>query len=639
MRRIVFLTAGTLALGACTQALKLTKDDSKTVLAHQMLTAPNPGEKGSYAVKTMYYGSGTDKRRAEYRDSVTIKTKTVDGSPFVSTEPENAKNREKDWGFGFTKMPINGRVWYPEGNGPFPLVLIVHGNHDMLDYSDPGYGYLGELLASRGFILVSVDENFINGNLRGESDGRAWLLLKHIENWKRWNDSSAGPFSHKVDMNNIGIMGHSRGGEAVVIAASFNRLSHYPDDANIKFNFNYNIKSVFAIAPVDGQYKPAGVWTPVENVNYMVIHGSHDGDVSSFNGLRAFQRIKFTDGKPWFKAAWYVYRANHGQWNSVWGNKDNGPRSARSLDLRGLISPDEQKQFSKVTIGAFMEATLHGKSEYLPMFRDHRVAGSWLPKTMYITRFQESGFKSLASFEEDVDVTTGAPGVTLSGDSLGTWKEAPVNLRSGAGDPINTQAVTLGWNSHIRGDDTTKLGRPASYTITMSDSLRGALSVDRESAIYLSLAPTDAKPGPRSPPRDTTKKADSTAKKPAPRPPAPKNPPKDTTPVDLTVELVDAAGHTARLPLSKFGVPRRPLEIQILRRADQEKQRYSQQYEMVLQTYVMPVSDFIQQSPQFDPKQLKSVRLVFDRLVAGTIVLDDIGVSNRAGPFVAVSEP
>ena len=123
---------------------------------------------------------------------------------------------------------------------------------------------------------------------------------------------------------------------------------------------------MFAIAPVDGQYKPAGVPTPIENVNYMVIHGSHDGDVSSFNGLRAFQRIKFTDGKPWFKAAWYVYRANHGQWNTVWGNKDNGPRSGRYLDLRGLITPEEQRQFSKVVIGAFLEATLHGRTEYLP---------------------------------------------------------------------------------------------------------------------------------------------------------------------------------------------------------------------------------------------------------------------------------
>ena len=640
MRRLLVLS--TVLGAACTQALTLTKDDSPVVLAHQAITAPNPGQKGTFAVKTMFYGSGTDKRRAEFRDSVTIKTKTVDASPFVTVEPAQAKAREKDWGFGVNKSPINGRVWYPDGNGPFPLVLIVHGNHNPLDYSDPGYGYLGELLASRGFILVSVDENFINGGLRGESDGRAWLLLKHLEVWKHWNDSSAGPFSHKVDMNNIGLMGHSRGGEAVGIAASFNRLSHYPDDANVKFNFNFNIKSVFAIAPVDGQYRPAGVPTPIENVNYMVIHGSHDGDVSSFNGLRAFQRIKFTDGKPWFKAAWYVYRANHGQWNTVWGNKDNGPRSGRYLDLRGLITEEEQRQFSKVTIGAFLEATLHGKSEYLPMFRDHRVAGGWLPKTMYITRFQESGFKPLATFDEDVDVTTGSvPGVTISADSLATWKENALNLRSGTGDAINTNAVTLGWNNHIRGDDTTKIGKAASYTITLSDSLVTALNIGRESSVYLSLAPTDAKPGPRAPARDTTKKADST-KKDEKKPPAKKpdaKPAKDTTPVDLSIEVVDAAGHAARLPLTRYGKPRRPLEIHILRRADEEKQRYPTQFELVLQTYVLPLADFVQVAPEFDPTHLRSVRLVFDRLVAGTVVVDDIGVSSRAAPFIALATP
>src|SRR6476660_3076075 len=99
---------------ACTQAMKVTKDDSPTVLAHQLITAPNPGEKGSFAVKTMYYGSGTDKRRAEFRDSVTIKTRTVDASPFVSIDPPQQKQREKDWGFTPSKFPINGRVWYPE---------------------------------------------------------------------------------------------------------------------------------------------------------------------------------------------------------------------------------------------------------------------------------------------------------------------------------------------------------------------------------------------------------------------------------------------------------------------------------------------------------------------------------------------
>ena len=640
MRRLVLFA--TVLTAGCTQALQLSKDDSPTVLSHQLITAPDPGERGSYPVKTLYYGNGTDKRRAEFRDSVALKTRTVDLTPFVSIQGDAAKQREKEWGFRLNRAPLNARVWYPDGPGPFPLVLIVHGNHNPLDYSDPGYGYLGELLASRGFILVSVDENFINGGLRGESDGRAWLLLKHLEVWKHWNDSSAGPFAHKVDMHDIALMGHSRGGEAVGIAASFNRLSHYPDDANIKFNFNYDIKSVFAIAPVDGQYKPAGVPTPIENVNYVVIHGSHDGDVSSFNGLRAFQRIKFTDGKPWFKSAWYVYRANHGQWNTVWGNKDNGPRSGRYLDLRGLISPEEQRQFSKVVIGAFLEATLHGKTEYLPMFRDHRVAGAWLPKTMYITRFEESGFRPIATYDEDVDVTTGSvPGVTISADSLATWKENSLNLRSGATDLLNTNAVTLGWNNHIRGDDTTKLGKPASYTIALSDSLSRSLNMTGQSVVYLSIAPTDAKPGPRAPARDTTKKADSTRKDSArnqPRRPSGK-PAKDSTPVDLTVELSDESGHVARLPLSKFGVPRRPLEVHILRRHDEEQARFPTQYELVLQTYVLPVNDFVRSAPGFDPTRLKSIRLVFDRLTAGTIVMDDVGISNSAQRFISVGEP
>lgn len=260
---------------------------------------------------------------------------------------------------------------------------------------------------------------------------------------------------------------------------------------------------------------------------------------------------------------------------------------------------------------------------------------------MYITRFEESGFKPLATFDEDVDATTGSvPGVTISGDSLSTWKETALALRSGQNDPINTNAVTLGWNNHIRGDDTTKLGRPASYTISLSDSLASALALGPESSIYLSLAPTDAKPGPRAPARDTTKKSDSTRKqtKPPARKPEPKAA-KDTTPVDLTVELVDASGHTARLPLSRFGVPRRPLEIHILRRRDEEKQRFPTQYELVLQTYVMPIADFGRVAPELDARHLRSIRLVFDRLVAGTVVVDDVGVSSQTARFVAVGEP
>ena len=150
MPRLLVCALG-LAATACAQALKLARDDSPTVLGHQLLTAPNPADPGPFQVRTLYYGSGKDRRRPEFRDSVTLRTTAVDGSKLASAPtPALGRSRKKYWGFGFDSMPVNGRVWYPDGPGPFPLVLIVHGNHNMKDFSDPGYGYLGRLLAQAG---------------------------------------------------------------------------------------------------------------------------------------------------------------------------------------------------------------------------------------------------------------------------------------------------------------------------------------------------------------------------------------------------------------------------------------------------------------------------------------------------------
>lgn len=615
------------ALAACTTPLSLSKDDSGVVLTHQSIAASDPSRPGSYAVRTLVYGSGTDRRRAVFRDSVAIRTGSVDLSPFVSASPEITKDRRKHWGFGFDKLPVNARVWYPDGDGPFPLVLIVHGNHDPDDESDPGYGYLGELLASRGFILASVDENFINGNLRGENDGRGVMLLEHLKVWRAFNDSVGRPFHHKVDFGHIALMGHSRGGEAVAIAAAFNRLGHYPDDATVKFDYGFDIRGIVAIAPIDGQYEPAGVPTPLADVSYLVMHGSHDGDVSSFSGMRQYQRLRFTDGTPYFKAAVYVYRANHGQWNTVWGNKDNGPRSGRRLDLRTLLPPEQQRQMGKVYIGAFLEATLHDRREYLALFRDHRTAADWLPKTMYLTRFAESGTRALATFDEDVDVATAtARGATIAAESLSTWRENIVPARWRDAD-VGTNAVWLGWNNAPVGPDTTKPRTPASFTITLGDSLRTAWRVSGASSLVLSIAPTNDVPGPRKTDakKDPSAKRDS-VKKAAPSKRDEKKASRDSTPMDLTVELVDTDGRSARMPLSRYGAVRRPLDVHILRRRGRDEAGFRTTYELVLQTYVMPLADFTSSSGGFDPARLRQVRLLFDRTRAGTVVVDDVGL-------------
>ena len=629
------------AAAGCFQPVRLARDDSPTTLARQVLRGPDPAVPGTLPVRTLYYGSGNDLRRREFRDSVTIRTSTVDGSKLASAPtPALGRERRKYWGFAFDKLPRNGRVWYPDAPGPFPLVLVVHGNHNMKDFSDPGYEYLGRHLASRGYIVVSVDENFLNGNIRGENDARGWMLLQHLALWRRWNDSAGGPFHGKVAMDRIALIGHSRGGEAVAVAGAFNRLRRYPDDANVTFDFNFGIRSLIAIAPIDGQYEPANRPTPLENVNYLVIHGSHDGDVSAFSGLRQYQRIRFTDGKPWFKAAVWMYRANHGQWNTVWGAGDGGPQSARWLDLDQLIHPQAQRRMALVYFTSFLEATLRDRPEYLPLFRDHRVAGDWLPKTLYATRFQESGFRTLASFTEDVDLTTGSiPGVLLEGDSLSTWREGVLPLRWRNAN-VGHQGVWLGWNNRIAGDDTTKRGRPASYTITVPDSLRAAWRVGGQSTLAFSLGVTDQTPGPRTAAKDTTK-ADSTRadsagrKRPAAKKPAPKPPPKDSLPVEITVEAVDASGQAARVTLSRYGPVRRPVEVTVYRRSGRDKRNFAALYELMLQTYTIPLEDFARSEPRFDPARLAKVRLVFDRTIAATVVLTDIGLSTPDPAFLA----
>ncbi|MFT5517232.1 MAG: dienelactone hydrolase [Rhodothermales bacterium] len=590
---------------ACSAGPLVTPSDHATVLAEHTLREVNPSEPGTWSVKTLYYGSGTDRRRSVFRDSVAIVTDSVDASKLVSLG-ESAKSRNRYWGFAPEAFPLNGRVWYPDGDGPFPLVLIAHGNHNMKDFSDPGYGYLGELLASQGYIFVSVDMNFVNGGIRGENDARGWLFLKHLEAWRTFNQTPDGPLYKKADLEEVALIGHSRGGEAVAHAAAFNKLGRYPDDGTLSFDFGFGIRSIIAIAPVDGQYLPTGRSVPLTDVNYLVFHGSHDGDVSSFHGLRQYQRVSFSPGSDYFKSAVYMYRANHGQWNTVWNNKDNGPRSGRILRLDSLVPAEEQRQFAKVYIPAFLDATLKKNDRYLSLFPDHRTASDWLPRTMYLARYQHASFRPLADFEGDIDLETGSEtGVRLAGDSLKTWKENELVLRSrnraNTSASQQNQAAWLSWER----DSTNTIPQ---FRITLPDSLTDSWDVGPTSTVELLLSP--AEPGASE---------DSLAVPGAS--------------VDLSIQLSDRAGHSARVRLSGYGPIREPLDIQILRR-NRDAERFENTWENVLQGFSIPVADFVAVEPALDLNTLLEIALVFDLSPKGQVVIDDIGLANPPEGFL-----
>src|SRR5262249_26363326 len=216
------------------------------------LRADDPSRQGTYPVLALTYGSGTDRRRREYASGVAFRTTAVDASRLLKTlHGVKGMIRRWYWGFGADALPLNARVWHPAGEGPFPLVLVVHGNHRMEDVSDPGYAYLGELLASRGFIVASIDENFLNlswsGDLGGEMTTRAYLLRQHLAAWRKWNDTPGHLFHRRVDFDRVALVGHSRGGEVVALAAALNRLPCLPDDCTLPLDFRFSIQALVAL--------------------------------------------------------------------------------------------------------------------------------------------------------------------------------------------------------------------------------------------------------------------------------------------------------------------------------------------------------------------------------------------------------
>ncbi len=655
MRTLVVLAA--IGAAACYQPSRLVDPSRFAPDASSGINASDPSRPGAFIVRRLFYGSGTDKRRAEYRDSVSLKTPVVNGTPFIKgADAKLLKARWKYWGFDGKRLPVNGRVWYPEGQGPFPLVLIVHGNHDMKQYSDPGYAYLGELLASRGYILASVDENFLNGNLRGENDARGWMLLEHLVAWRRFNADSASPLYHKVDLSRIALMGHSRGGEAIAVAAAFNRLPRYPDDARVIFNFGFDIKTLVAIAPVDGQYRPADQGTPLTDINYLVLHGAHDADVSTFMGQRQFQRIQFTKPGVWRKSAIYIYRANHGQFNTVWGSSNVGPELGLLLQKKNLLAGEEQRQAGKVFISAFLDLTLRGAAGYEPLFRDARRGGSWLPRTIYLTRYEDPSTRRLASFEEDVDVTTGSvPGVRLAGSGLATWRELGLSMRSRGNSPYENHVVRLGWAKRRATDPA------ARYEVRWPDSVAAALPVDAQSALVFetesesdkpkALAASDTAPGvgpmPKAPrfgwlpswlrggrsdssgaPPDSAKaKPARSAPDSSRAKPRAKSNKDSVTVLDFRIELETSDGVTASVALSDLAPLPPPLTIRLYKWARSEKRfgAASRDYDQVLTRYAVPLAALEQKVPGFTASKVRTVRFVFDRSETGTVLLDGVG--------------
>ncbi|MBO5667372.1 MAG: chlorophyllase, partial [Firmicutes bacterium] len=346
-------------------------------------------------------------------------------------------------GYDISEVPMRGRVWYPADEVDCPVLFIAHGNHSIMTDSYLGYDYLGEYLASHGYVVVSVDQNACN-MLSGENDARAVLLLEHIELLLSYNGEEANPLYSVLDPDNISIAGHSRGGEMVATAYLFNEYDHYPENAVVRFDYHFNIRSLIAIAPTVNQYKPADHSVEVENVNYLLLHGASDRDVTDFMGMSQYENVTFSGEGDYIKSALYIAGANHGQFNSLWGEYDCKGVEVTLLNTESLLSEREQQTITSLFVKVFLDVTLLGDDSCRSLLTDWEDYSAQLPETVYVQCHEESGFLPIADFEEDSEVATATlDGARLYVKGVNWWTEELMDFAGRTA--YDTHALRLRW--------------------------------------------------------------------------------------------------------------------------------------------------------------------------------------------------
>ena len=174
----------------------------------------------------------------------------------------------------------------------------------------------------------------------------------------------------------IMLVGHSRGGEGVGHAGYYNTYSGndpVPLDGSEGLGpYSFDLKALVAIAPTDGQFQPSEGPTRVKD-NYLIIHGSRDGDVSDFQGYKTYDRAHPIDlANPardanGFKALGWIIGANHNYFNTAWGNDP--------IFHDPLLTRSEQEDVAKVYISAMAQATLLGQRQYLKFLKNPLLSG------------------------------------------------------------------------------------------------------------------------------------------------------------------------------------------------------------------------------------------------------------------------
>ena len=366
----------------------------------------------------------------------------VGGFDYVN---EGSLTVTQDDGFT-TTVPLTARVRFPAdvagatqpnqistAKPSYPLAIIVHGNgHTYL-----AYDYLLDHWARNGIIAASIH---LNGGQTATD--RARVLFEHITKLN-------AKFPAGKVQNNIGIVGHSRGGEGVAAAP---RLKH---QGGLGHAFN----AVVSLAPTNQHVDEKIV--PPWATPYYVIYGSLDRDVTgeAFPSPQPMTNSGFAlydkaDGAR--KAMLFVYGATHNRFLAPPGNVDQDYNNLSVADKANALSMNAHHAITRAYITAYFRQQLLGDPQYEALFH-----GEWVPPSVAAADSGKarvfSQYRELPANRRTVDDFEGAHTATswqtstINGgvSQTGLVADPPENLLNVI-DPVASPHVTSGlaprWN-------------------------------------------------------------------------------------------------------------------------------------------------------------------------------------------------